>query len=184
MSDPIRHLLTIVLLGLALGCSRSAPEEPGAAKPDLAASEAPIQTDRAEYTLRYTEQLAEATIGVRYTNRTGSPVYLPTCHVPHPPVLEKRVGSTWVAAYRPAVLACLGPPVVIQPGATYEYTFKVVAGRPGTNSFPQFEVAEIPGTYRLVWGLLSTWDPDGPGPGLGRSLPLEQRVSNEFRIGE
>ena len=184
MFYPVRSALTIGLAGLVLGCSRSGPGEPGLATQDHAAEGAPIQTDRAEYTLSFTPQLAELSIGVRYVNRTGGRVYLETCHTPHPPVLEKRVGSEWVVAYRPAVLRCLGQPVVIRAGETYDYTFKVVAGRPGTNNFPQFEVAEIPGTYRLVWGLLDTWNPDGPGPGLGRLLPLEQRVSNEFQIRE
>ena len=182
MFASVRHPLTIALLGLALGCSRGVPGEPAPASPDQGAEGAPIQTDRAEYAVRYTQQLAELTIGVKYVNRTGGTVYLPTCQVPHPPVLEKRVGTGWVAAYRAPVLMCLGPPVVIRPGERYDYTFKVSAGRPGTNYFPQFEVAEITGTYRLVWGLLGTWDPDGSGPGLGRPLPLEQRVSNEFRI--
>ena len=184
MRHPVRHLLTIAPFLLALGCSRSGPGDSGPTSAGQAAAGAPIKTDRTEYTLRFGAELAEMSIGVSYTNRTGSRVYLPTCHGANPPWLEKRVGSEWVAAYRPAVLACLGPPVVIQPGDTYDYTLKVVAGRRGTNRYPQFEVAEIPGTYRLVWGLLATWDPDGPEPGLGRLLPLEQRVSNEFTIRE
>lgn len=57
-----------------------------------------------------------------------------------------------------------------------------MAGLPGNNAYPKFETDEVPGIYRLVWGLQRTWTPDSAGPGLGEMLPLEERVSNEFRI--
>jgi hypothetical protein len=142
---------------------------------------APIQTDSAIYHLRTTEHAHELTIGLTYTNPTGSPVYIPTCHTPHPPVLEKWEGGEWVTAYAPVVLLCLGPPVVIGAGEVYAYRYEVSATR-RPNTIPRFEVAELPGTYRLVWRMLGTWTPDGSEPGLGKELPLEHRVSNTFRI--
>jgi hypothetical protein len=42
----------------------------------------------------------------------------------------------------------------------------------------------VPGTYRLVWTAYATWTPSGPEPGLGRELPLADRVSNEFEVIE
>lgn len=146
-------------------------------------SGAPIQTDSTVYHLRTTENAHELTIRLNYTNPTGSPVYIPTCHTPHPPVLEKWQGDKWVTAYSPVVLLCLGPPVVIGAGEVYAYTYRVSASR-RPNTLPRFAVAEIPGTYRLVWHILDTWTPQGSEPGLGRELPLEQRVSNTFRIAK
>jgi hypothetical protein len=142
---------------------------------------APIRTDSAVYHVRTTEDSHELTIEVTYTNPTGSTVYIPTCHSPHPPVLEKWQEDTWVTAYAPVVPLCLGAPVVIADGDVYAYTYRISAAR-SANWYPRFEVPEIPGTYRLVWRILGTWTPDGPEPGLGRELPLEQRVSNTFEI--
>ena len=36
----------------------------------------------------------------------------------------------------------------------------------------------------LVWEIYQTWQPDGNKPGLGTLLPLEQRISNTFRLVE
>ena len=142
---------------------------------------APIRTDSSVYHLRTTEHSHELVMELEYENPTGGRVYVPTCLSPTPPVLQKRVGTEWVTAYAPVVLLCLGPPVVIERGETYRYTFHVIASR-RPNTLPRFEVGEIPGTYRLVWHMLGSWTPDGPEPGLGRELPLEHRVSEPFRI--
>ena len=142
---------------------------------------APIQTDKAVYQMRTTAQAHELTMHLTYTNPTASPVYIPTCHQPGPPVLQKWVDGTWVTAYAPVVLRCLGPPVIIEPGDTYRYTYRVYATR-APNSGPRLQVAEVPGQYRLIWHILGTWTPNGPEPGLGQLLPEEQRISNTFTI--
>ena len=142
---------------------------------------APIQTDKSVYEMRSTTQAHELTIHLAYTNPTAGPVYIPTCREPGPPVLQKWVDGKWVTAYSPVVSLCLGPPVVIAAGETYSYTYRVFASR-SPNSIPRFQVAEIPGQYRLMWHILGTWTPNGPGPGLGQLLPEEQRVSNTFTI--
>ena len=142
---------------------------------------APIQTDKSVYEMRTTTQAHELTIHLAYTNPTAGPVYIPTCREPGPPVLQKWVDGKWVTAYSPVVLLCLGPPVVIAAGETYRYTYRVFASR-SPNSIPRFEVAKIPGEYRLVWHILGTWTPNGPEPGLGKLLPEEERISNTFQI--
>jgi hypothetical protein len=142
---------------------------------------APIRTDSAVYHVRTTAYAYELTIGLTYTNPSGETAYISTCKAPDPPVLEKWEDGKWVTAFAPVVLMCLGPPVVIGAGERYAYTYHVLAShRPDT--YPQFEVAEIPGTYRLVWRILGTWTPDGGQPGPGEELPLESRISNSFRI--
>jgi hypothetical protein len=57
----------------------------------------------------------------------------------------------------------------------------VVAYPCGGNTYPQFELDEVPGTYRLVWGNFDTWV---PGDGARGPLPLAARVSNEFQLTE
>lgn len=141
----------------------------------------PIRTDSAVYHVRTTEYFHDLTIEATYTNLTGKTVYIPGCHSPDPPVLEKWQEDKWVTAYAPVVLLCLGSPVIIGAGDVYAYTYRISAART-PNTSPRFEVAELPGTYRLVWRILSTWTPHGPEPGLGKELPLEQRISNTFEI--
>lgn len=159
-------------LGPGDGAGIQAPETPGA----------PLRTDQSVYTLKTTGGTHHLSIGFTFTNPTARRAYVPTCRTPHPPGLEKWQNGAWVRAYSPVVLQCLGPPLIIEPGATYTGTLEVNAGRAGANQYPQFQVQSIPGTYRLVWNVLGSWTPDGPEPGLGRPLPLEQRVSNSFRI--
>ena len=140
-----------------------------------------LRTDRSEYILTRESNTIRVDIGVTFDNRTGKAVYIPACHGAHPPILEKFEGGRWIVAYAPAVLLCLGPPVVVPAGETYEYEYRVVAGAPGTNIEPKFDVDAIPGTYRLVWGLFEEKLPDG----LTRQpLPAESRTSNTFRIRE
>jgi hypothetical protein len=135
----------------------------------------PIQTDSSVYHVRTTEYARELTVALTFANPTGRRVYIPTCHSPHPPILEKWENETWVIAYYPIVLACAGPPVVIDAGAQYRYTYHLVVPH-GPNTYPRFEVAEVPGTYRLVWNALGTSS--------GEQLPLHHRVSNTFVIAE
>ena len=180
-----RHFAVAALLALgaaaSLGCSNSAaPSSPEGA----AASEAPIRTDRAEYVADRAGGGVSLDIPIRYVNPTQGPVWVSTCHSVYPPTLEKLVGDAWVPAYNEPVLLCLGVPIVIQAGASYEYTFRVRASPRGTNTYPQFELESVPGTYRLVWGV---YEGDGTGLAKGeepRLLPLDQRVSNSFRIIE
>jgi hypothetical protein len=142
----------------------------------------PLRTDSSVYHVRTASHGYELTIGVSYTNPTRGNVYIPTCHTPHPPVLQKLENGSWVTAYVPVVLMCLGPPVIIGSGRTYEFTYRIWAGFHGTNNYPQFEVREIPGTYRLVWQMLRTWTPNGPNPGLGEPLPVELSTSDPFEL--
>ena len=156
--------------------------------PDLA--DPAIRTDRREYGIRYGEargeRFVDVPIGWRYTNRTAGPVYLAGCGIPEP-TPEKWVAGRWVAAYQPIRLLCLAPPTVLGPGAAHADTLGFTAGLPGSTAVgPELEVAEIPGTYRLVWEVYGDWVPDTAGGHLwgrpGRLVPLEERASNTFRL--
>ncbi len=146
-----------------------------------ATSEAPIRTDRDRYTVRSTEQGLEVKIAFTYVNRTGKTVFVTNCRGIAPPSLEKWDGSEWVHAWAPAVPLCLSPPIVIRPGETHTDTLHVVAGTPGGNVEPTFRVDEIEGSYRLVWhGVVHDYDANRQG--FGNPLPLEERVSNVFKL--
>jgi hypothetical protein len=116
-----------------------------------------------------------------FTNRTNGAVYLPVCKGVLPPHLEKRVNDEWVLAHAPIIPLCLGSPVKIKSGKSYRYIFKMQARLP-TYEGPGFYPEEVAGTYRLVWEIYETWTPDKYP--LGKLLPLEKRVSNEFRLSE
>ncbi len=171
----IRYLV-IVLLGLSLlagGCARVG-DLLGLASADHAGQQlqgAPIQTDSSVYHVR-TAGGYQATIVLTYTNPTAAPVYIASCGGPHPPLIEKWENGEWVTAYNPPVPLCYSPPVEIQPGQAYTYTYRVIVGLPADNAYPKFQVSEIPGTYRLRWLLRG---PDAP-------LPLEQTISNTFEL--
>jgi hypothetical protein len=156
-------------------------------------SDPPIQTDQLVYTAergttyyedgRVWGRYVRLDIALRYTNPTGGPIYLPTCHSIHPPALEKKQGGAWSTAYSPIVQACAGPPEIIEPGKTFEYSYQVEGYLSGGNVWPQFETS-VAGTYRLVWTAYATWTVDSGETGLGRELPLADRVSNEFEVVE
>jgi len=166
--------------------------------PDLAQTDAPIQTDKPEYqvtyepssmllsndkqgSVTYRPKAFKVTINSTYTNRTGSTVYIPVCQVPSQPNLEKKVEGKWVVAYGPGGRLCRGVPVRIEPGETYRDTFKVEAFWPRQNGNLDFFDEEIEGTYRLVYDLHDIYiHPMGREP--DRLLPLEERISNEFRL--
>jgi hypothetical protein len=194
MAYPWSALLTLSIIAcFAASCAseRAAglPDEEG---PSLNPA-APILTDQSVYTVqRGATHLDDGTlygryvqlfIRLRYTNPTTGSIYLPTCHTVSPPVLEKLEARGWVTAFAPIVQACLGPPEIIERGRTFEYLYHVQAYLPGSRVMPQFQTA-VPGTYRLVWSAYATWTAYGTEPGIGRELPLEARVSNEFEIVE
>lgn len=139
-----------------------------------------IVTDRAVYPVFYTATGVEADIGFTFHNRSRSTVVVPACGgQPHRPVLEKLIHGEWFEVFTP-LEECWGEPLRIGPGATRSYTFRVRAARPHTGLQPRFETDHVPGIYRLRWAVHEV-DADAPFR-LGWPLPLEYRVSNEFRL--
>jgi hypothetical protein len=136
--------------------------------------DAPIQTDKKIYKVAVTSQSVKFTINYSYVNRTSRAVFLPTCRTPYRPLIEKKIEGRWVTVFQPVELMCAGPPVRIEPGEKYRDTFDVEAFLPGNNMHPEFkvDVREIEGLYRLVH-LFSGQD---------QILPMEERISNEFKL--
>jgi hypothetical protein len=146
-------------------------------------SSPPIETDRTVYAVDDTAGLSRLTIRMTYRNSTGKDVYLPTCRGPQPPRLQKEVNGSWVVAFAPNVLACESTPITIRAGDSYAYTFRILAGLPGTNYAPRWAVAEIPGTYRVLWEVFTGMSSDRGRTITTRDpLPVEQEISNTFRL--
>lgn len=146
----------------------------------------PIQTDQQVYAVALDSTLNSLvlTIPVSYTNPTHKTVYFAMCGYQQPaPVLQKYERGEWTNALAKVCDLVLTPPVEVEPGETYTQTV-VMWSSLRSNSYPQFGVEEIPGTYRLVYRIYETWDPKRDEPGLGKLFPLEGRISNEFQLTE
>ena len=144
-------------------------------------TEPPIQTDVLEYELDFDGLRFRVDISYVYTNRSGNPVYLVNCNGGFGLHLERDENGAWQYAWGPVLNRCLSPPIVIASNATFADTLHVRAGSFGSNSFPQFDVDDPSGTYRIVWtAALSSLDanqlPFGP------QIPFEYRVSNRFTL--
>ena len=167
---------------LLTACSNgtSAPSDvgdDGGALRTLEAS-ALFQTDSLEYTLAAGVRGYSGEIGVRFTNRTGQTVYFVNCNGATGVRLEKRIGAQWQSVWSPVLPACLSAPITVQPGATHGFRIHVFGGYPGSNTAPQFAVADIAGEYRAVWpDALRSYQDRLP---FGEPRALAHRVSNTF----
>ena len=149
-------------------------------------SEPAIRTEKQNYTLSQSGETLALSINMTYTNRTFKPTFLLTCNGAFSMVLEKSVDGNWVQAYGSAAPDCLGPVLTIKKNGQHHYTLNVLAFIPSSENSPKFQVDNVSGTYRLVWTVYKTLNPEGyqPASGWGPLLPLEQRVSNNFEIAQ
>jgi hypothetical protein len=138
-----------------------------------------LVTDHDTYIAYYRRDTIEIDIPFTYHNRGRVAVAVPRCTQPHRPVLDRLVSGEWHEVLTP-VEACWDEPLVIGVGRSERFMLRVRAGRPHTTIEPQFRTTHIPGTYRLRWELYEH-DPAAPFR-IGPLLPIEHRVSNEFRI--
>jgi hypothetical protein len=116
------------------------------------------------------------------TNTTEKAVYMIGCRQPSAPVLQKRTGDEWVAAYSPVEQLCLSPPFILEPGEQRRDTLQVYGFFPGQNIYPEF-LTDVEGTYRLKKRIYS--DPDtfeNSGEWSDHKLDRELRISNTFRV--
>jgi hypothetical protein len=142
-----------------------------------------ITTDRETYRARRTADAIEIDIVTTFTNHTSDTVRLHPCGTSQPSfALEKWVDGAWRPAYSqacPAILM-LDPPRVA-PHTQRTDTARVRAML-APNAMPRFEGEPIAGSYRVVY--VQAYRSWRPNEGPGELLPLEQRVSNTFRIEE
>ena len=144
-------------------------------------AEHPIQTDALEYELDSDGFGLYVEIPYVFTNRSGGTVYLVNCNGGFGLHLEREENGAWQYAWGPVLTMCLSPPILIASNATFADTLHVRAGSFGSNSFPQFDVDDPSGTYRIVWtAALSSFDANSYP--FGEQIPLEYRVSNRFTL--
>jgi len=162
---------------LVMACSDSIAS-PGTGGPP------PIQTDRTSYQLQETVGRGlRVEIPYAYHNTTGKTVYLVNCKVVQAG-LQKQVEDEWVDAWGGVYNDCLGPAIEVAAGASYVDTM-VVSHYPG--AFPRFSVEPIDGTYRIAWSSTRTvhnYDDSFSDGSWGDSLPLADRISNEFTLSK
>ena len=164
---------------LISGCHERAIA-PGVATPLTRDTAALFQTDSLAYVLRAGVVGYQGDIAVTLTNRSAGSIYIVNCGGATDVGLEKRVGDVWQNVWSPVVPACLSLPITVPVGGTYRTRILVFGGYPGTNSYPQFSVAYVPGEYRAVWlSVLSSYQDRLP---FGEQLPLEWRTSNRFML--
>lgn len=132
-----------------------------------------VVTSASSYTLTSSGSMWSGEIRFSFTNLTGRRLSLPNCHGQYGVMLEKWEDGKWVPGYIPVQLACSTAPIVIRAGGTRDDVLWILAGRQGSNVYPQFSVTRIDGTYRLVIG----GSYGGPP-----WFPLDLRVSDPFEI--
>lgn len=179
-----RALCRVLVAAAAAAAAASAcsPSSHSSEAPPEASREDEItggfQTSRPHYRVQSIDGGIAVNIPYVYRNATGDPVHFHNCNGIIVPTLEKRTGDAWSSAWVGASPACRSAPVVVPPDAEYGDTVRV---RAAPDMHPQFPVAEIGGTYRLVWhGVVHSYHSDAPGP--GTPLPQEERTSNEFTL--
>jgi hypothetical protein len=176
----VRRSAMIAALLLVAGCDVDRVTVGGAPTAVVSERWTPwLITDHTVYVLRYTRQTVEVDLRFRFENRGRQPVAIPRCTHPYRPALDKLIWGEWVEVLSPREL-CWDEPVVVGPGRFHYFTFRIQAGRPHTALEPQFQTSHIPGTYRLRWDIYE-YDPFAQFR-IGAPLPIEHRVSNEFRL--
>jgi hypothetical protein len=141
------------------------------------AQEPALQTDGTTFRI-YTDDRGRQRVDIPYSfaNRTGGPVYLVNCNGEFSVGLSRLVDDEWRSAWAYARQMCLSPPIVIEPGAVYRDTLRVVNAPEA--ALPRFDA--VSGRYRFRWNdALSSYQDRLP---FGEPLPLELRTSNEFEV--
>ncbi|HKX30790.1 MAG TPA: hypothetical protein VJ302_24075 [Blastocatellia bacterium] len=168
--------------------------------PEITGAEPPIRTDQQVYSvtrLPPPDSAIKVLIKILYTNRSERLVHLPGCAGPHP-IIEKKIGDKWVPVLSLPVPTCFSLPITIEPGGTFNDKVYLYGYPPGKSKYPELEpeMDEVDGTYRIVYEILQTDGPAQPlfsnpaeylryqlrNPNSISLLPLEERISNEFRL--
>jgi len=175
-SRRVERYAGIIALLLSVSCASStAPQFP------VGPENPPIVTDRSAYMLTPENNGLSVTIPYVFTNQTSGPVYVVNCRGGFAKALQRWNGVAWADAWTPGLLDCLSDPIVINVGESYTTELHVWGARPGSDWFPQFDVADPSGWYRLVWiDALSSFDRNVPS--FGTPIPFEKRISNSFEL--
>lgn len=151
-----RHRLALLVAGLSWSAGAIAgPRQPAVP------TETWLTTDRARYEVGGMPNSAVFDATVQYTNYGSTPRYFTGCGAPSEMVLQKLMGGLWVTVYGNIVAGCEGAPLVVQPGATHSFVFRIHGAVAGLYE-PRFDVDEVPGTYRVRLRSYLKFVPHGP----------------------
>lgn len=171
----MRTSLLLCSLLLFSACDYTDEPEPEPQGPEPQTPE--FSTNQERYILLPGDESVNAHITATYANATARTFYLARCGTAGPaPILDKREGDDWQGAYGGICPDILGPPIVIEPGASFTHTFTVEAWT-RYNTVPSLDQLDPPGQYRLRLQLYKAWPPRDAD-----LLPLEQRVSSPFDL--
>lgn len=171
MNRALRRVLLAAVAAAGACSSSEAPPDSG--------GEAPrgFRTSQLHYDARHVAERIEIDIPYVYRNATSDSVYFINCNEIIVPSLEKRIGDAWSSVWTGATPACLSRPVAVPPEGEYMDTVRVLSG---PNMYPQLNVADLDGTYRLVWhGVVHSYRNEAP---FGTPLSQDERTSNEFTL--
>lgn len=180
MNRVLRRVLFMAVAAAGACSSSDAPPHSGGETPPPGSGGEPVRgfrTSQLHYDARRVADGIEISIPYVYRNVTGDSVYFINCNEIIVPSLERRTGDTWSSVWTGASPACMSLPVVVPPHGVYTDTVRVLSS-PGM--YPQLDVADLDGTYRLVWhGVVHSFRNEPP---LGTPLPQDERTSNEFTL--
>ena len=178
----MKKLLSVVMTVFAAACSNEGStgvvSDPEASHQS---SEALVQTQGTEFDLVSRNGMLEGSVPYTYRNTLPDTLYIVNCLGQVAASFQKKSGDTWQNFWSPTVLLCLSPPVKIAPGTSITGTARIYGSRAGANSYPQLPNGDLTGTYRLLISPVVFHYTDR-GQRFGAPVPLEQRVSNEFRL--
>ena len=142
-----------------------------------------LQTGRTTYAVEAGGIGQRIVVDMRYTNTLSKPVHIGHCGG-FPARLDKRAGGNWiVAGGTGGSLDCAGTTRIVNPGVTINQTLVFEGAPRGSNSFPQFNIDDLAGTYRIVLMEVMVDRQDDPFSN-GTLIPERLRVSNTFQVVE
>jgi len=181
----VKGIRTALLLGVMswLACERQPKRQnvlEDAGKTNLEV-EPRLQTDSIAYTLQPEGLGWSTSIGFEYHNTGTDTVYVVNCNGHIVMNLQKIEVDGWKDVWLGETNACLSSPLVVPPGGVIEDRLGIWGADPGTPSVPTFTTANLEGEFRLAWNQpILHYDSDKPD--FGVAIPLEDRVSNPFRL--
>jgi hypothetical protein len=174
---------TAVVVVLASACVTAAEDPMSASAGAPPEADTHMRTGSASYDLVRRDGGYATAIDFSFTNPLEESIHVVNCRGGLAVSLERWSGAAWERAWTPVLLRCLSPPIEIAAGETFQSTIDVWGSDPGRNHIPEFTVAPVEGTYRLVWGnLVLRWRGDYVDGAFGDPVPLELRVSNSFEL--
>lgn len=176
-----RSPMLVLALLACVGCTSNVNSSPGG--DELAW----FETEGRDYVwnpiTRGRDSGLEVEIPVVFTNHGEATVFIHPCLGPNFVSLELWDGARWIMVWQP-VQPLAGSPCRVAPKASYVDTVRVLGFFPPSGTHPIFQHGDLEGEFRLTWPAIYSDDayaseertPSGP------PIPLEQRVSNTFRI--